>query len=178
MHCTEAICPGVSAPNNNDAFAGRQNIKRWVEHIAVASLIGLRQVLHREVDTLQVPSRNLQVARSFSAAGEQDGVELTLQVFNRNRTSHVCVGHELDALGFHLLKPAVYNTLLHLEFWDPVPQQSAGPISFFINRDPMSGAIQLLSRCQPCRTGTDNCYFLARANFWPLRMDKSVVESE
>ena len=61
------------------------------------------------------------------------------------------LGDELHALGSHLIKTPVENAFLHLEFRNAVTKQAANAISFFVNRYPVPGAIQLLRRCQPCR---------------------------
>ena len=61
------------------------------------------------------------------------------------------VGHKLHALAFHLLQTAIEDVLLHLEFRNPVAQQSANAVGLLVNRDPVSRAIQLLRRGQTRR---------------------------
>src|SRR4051812_7297853 len=151
MHCAEAIRARVAAANNNDALACRYNFLRRIEQVALTTLVGLRQELHRKVDALQFPSWNVQVARRFGATGKQDCVKLALQIVNWNGVSDVRVGHEFHALGLHLLETPIEDALLHLELGNTVAQQPANAISLFVNCDPMPSAIQLLGCCKPCR---------------------------
>ena len=46
------------------------------DRVALAAPVLQRQVLHREVDALQLASRHRQIARLPGAAGQQNGVEV------------------------------------------------------------------------------------------------------
>ena len=61
------------------------------------------------------------------------------------------VGDEFHAFGFHLLKTAVEDALLHFEFGNAVAQKSTNTISLFVHSNPVACAIQLLRCRQPCR---------------------------
>ena len=86
MARAQAIGSRVAAANNHDVFAGGQNVAAPDRAVSLAALILLRQEIHREMDSLQFPARNLQIARCFRASRENDGIEFALQIFNWNAT--------------------------------------------------------------------------------------------
>ena len=59
----EAIGASVAASDDDNAFAGGQNFNRGIERIAKATLVLLREELHRVVNALQLTSGSLQVTR-------------------------------------------------------------------------------------------------------------------
>ena len=61
------------------------------------------------------------------------------------------VGDKFHALGGHLLEAAIDDVLLQLEFGDAVAEQSADAVGFFVDRDRVAGAAQLLRCRQSCR---------------------------
>ena len=71
------------------------------------------------------------------------------------------IGNKLHAFSFHLLKTAIENMFLHLEFRDAVAEQAADAVRFFVNRNPVSGSIQLLGGAEPGGTRADYRDFLA-----------------
>ncbi len=99
---TEAIGAGIAAADDDDVFAGGQNLVGY--GIAFAHLVLLRQELHGEVDALQVAAGDIEVARLLGAAGQQDGIEFAAQVFHRHVAADVGIGLELHAFGAHLLE--------------------------------------------------------------------------
>ena len=100
------------------------------------------------MNAFQLASGNLEVARLFGAAGQQDGVIVPGEGFHRHIHAHVRVGHERDALGAHLLNAAVDDVLFHLEVGNAVTQQAADAVCLFVNSDGVTGAAQLLRCCQ------------------------------
>jgi len=82
----------------------------------------LREIVHREMDALELPPRHRQVARLLGAHGETHGVEflpelLATDIFPNGRASF-----EDDAFNGHLLQPAVDRVFFHLEIWDAVAE--------------------------------------------------------
>ena len=118
----------------------------------MAALVRLRQIVHREMNAVQSSAGNIQIAGGFSPARQQNGIELALQIFYRNRMSNMSVGYKLHSFGFHLLQAPVHDVLFHLEFRDAVAKQAANAVSLLVNRNPVSSAIQLLRGGKPCRT--------------------------
>ena len=102
MAGAEAIGAGIAAADDDDAFAGGQNLVG--DGIAFAHLVLLRQKLHGEVDALQFAAGDVEIARLLGAAGQQDGVEFAAQVFHRHIAADVRIGLELHAFGAHLLE--------------------------------------------------------------------------
>ena len=61
----QAIRACISAANNHNAFSGGQDL---VGHfIASVSFILLRQEFHREMNSLQLAARNIQIAGGLGA---------------------------------------------------------------------------------------------------------------
>ena len=79
----QAIRAGVAAADDHDALAGGQNLVGHV--VAGIALVLLRQELHGEVNALQFAPGNIQIARSFRAAGQQHGVKFLAQILRRAR---------------------------------------------------------------------------------------------
>src|SRR5438445_12288462 len=91
--------------------------------------------------------------------------------------SNMRIGDKLHAFGFHLLQAAVNNPLLHFKFRDTVTQQATDAVGFFVNRDPVPRAVELLRGSQACWAGTDYRDFFAGAEFRRLGMDQAFSES-
>src|ERR1700682_2368978 len=113
----------------------------------------------------------------FRATGQHYGIEFTPQMFDFNVLAYFRVGNELDALGGHLLEPAIDDVLLHFELGNAVTQQSADAVGLLVDRDRMSGAAQLLGRSQSRRTRTDDRYFFSTANLRGFRTDPTLEKA-
>ena len=62
----------------------------------------LRQVVHREMDAVELAARDRQVARGFRAAGQHHRVEALGDALDRHADADMRAVMEHDALGFHL----------------------------------------------------------------------------
>src|SRR6266700_2019726 len=109
MHCAQAVGACISAADDNDPFARCENVCCGIEHIAVATLVRLGQILHRKMNSLQFAPRDIQIAWRFRSSGEEDCIELALEVFYWYRMTDVCVSDKLHAFAFHLLQTAVHD---------------------------------------------------------------------
>src|SRR5947209_12645521 len=89
VRSAKAIGASVTAADNHHTFACRQNLTRNL--VALANLVGLRQKLHREVDTLQFTARHLQIAGLLSAAREQNRIEVAPELTYRQILTHMSV---------------------------------------------------------------------------------------
>src|SRR5258706_5089928 len=172
MASPETIRASVAAADDDDALASSQNIRAFGQNIAFATPVLLRQEFHREVDSVELPSPHLQVARLFGSTSENDRVKVTPQLFNWDVLTDMCVGDELHALGFHLRKPAVNDFFLHLEFWNPIAQQPTDAVGLLIHSDGMAGSAQLLSCREPRCSGTYNCRLFSAAMPRQFRPDR------
>ena len=86
MRGAEAIRAGVAAANDDDMLVFCRNRLRIVEagHIvAFAAAVRLGEIFHGEVDTVQLSSRDVEIARRGGAPGEHDGVVFAEQLVNR-----------------------------------------------------------------------------------------------
>src|SRR6185437_3036424 len=59
MTCSQAVCPSISASNDDDALAARQDRTYFRNRVAFTTMILLRQEFHREVNAVQLTSRNV-----------------------------------------------------------------------------------------------------------------------
>src|SRR5205807_368707 len=113
----------------------------------------------------------------FRSSGKQDCVELALQIIHRNGVSDVSIGHEFHALGFYLIKTSVDYAFLHLEFRNAVTQQPTDAVGLFVNRYPVTRAIQLLRGSQSCRARADNRNLFSGTEFRRLRANETFLEA-
>jgi len=100
---------------------------------------------------------------------QQDGVEFAVEFLRRDIHPDVGVHLEPNPLLPQQVQPAVQDSLLHLEFWDPVPKQSADPVVPLEDRNPVAGPVELLRRRQASRAGAHHHHLLSGADqrrFW------------
>ena len=132
--------------------------------IAFAAAVLQRQVLHREVDALELAARHRQIARLAGAAGQQrprrsrdaaasTGTSTPTLTPVRNTTPSASMQRE----------PAVEDALLHLELGNAVAQQAADAIGLLEHGHGVAGAVQLIGRGEAGRAGTDDRDLLPRA---------------
>src|SRR6202023_2995988 len=124
----QAIRPGVATSNDDHALPRAENLNTWVNWGAGASLVLLRKEFHCVENPLQLASGNFQITWMLGAARQDDGIELTTQIFDRDVVAHFCIGYKFHALGRHLLEAAVDDVLLQFELGDAITQQSTDAI--------------------------------------------------
>src|SRR5206468_2575989 len=90
---------------------------------------------------------------------------------NGNVDAHVSIRDKFHAFGFHLLDAAIDQMLLHLEIRDAVAEQASDPVPLLEQRDIVTGARQLLGRCESRRTRADYRHALPGVVWWRLRMN-------
>ena len=129
MARAQAVGAGVAAADDDDALAGRKNVERGIERVAVAALVLLRQKFHGVVNALQFAAGNLQ---DRGDARTPPARTMASKSRRRSSTANVRadfgIGDELHALGGHLFEAAVDDVLLQLEFGNAVAQQSADAV--------------------------------------------------
>ena len=124
--------------------------------VAFAAPVLQRQVLHREVDALQLAAGHRQIARLPGAAGEQHGVEVGDADARRHVDADVDARPEHHAFGLHDRQPAIEEALLHLELGNAVAQQAADAIGLLEDGHRVAGAIQLIGGGQARRARADD----------------------
>src|SRR5277367_303384 len=104
MTGSETISSSVATSDNDDAFAGRHDlslrlislrgISFRITGIPEAAPVLLRQVVHCEMDSFQLASRDIEIARMLRSSGEHDGIELLPQVFDLDILAHLRTGEK------------------------------------------------------------------------------------
>ena len=143
--------------------------------VAFVAAILLGQKLHGEVNALELAAGNLEVARMFGAAAEQDRVVVPGERFDGNVDADMRVGEERDALGAHLLDAAIDDVLLQLEVGNAVAQQAADAVVLLIDGDGVAGAAQLLRGRQSGGSAADDGDALAGVVLGRLGMNPAFV---
>src|SRR5947199_320282 len=95
MDSAQAIRTGIAAADNHDVLVFRADEFRIRDRIALAPLVLKRQVLHREIDSVQLASRHGKVSGSRGASGKKNRVEIVFQFTDGNIHTHVRTGPEL-----------------------------------------------------------------------------------
>jgi hypothetical protein len=134
-----------------------------------------REVVHREVDAVQLATGHRQVARLLGAAGKQDGVEVPPQLVRRHVHADVHAGPEDHTLVLHEREAPVENPLLHLELGDSVAQEAPDPVGLLEHRHRVSGAIELVGGGQASRARSDDRDLLPRPGGGRLRSNPPFV---
>ena len=162
MRGAQAIRSGIAPADDHHAFARGQDLP--LHNIAGAAAVLLGQILHGEVNSLQLAPRHGEVAGTFRAARQQQGVELAAQIFHRHVLAHVRARLEDHALLKHLVEAPVKDGFLHLEIRNAIAQQAADAIGLFEQGHRMPGAVQLLRGGKPRRPRADHGHAFAGAD--------------
>ncbi len=144
VYGAEAIRARVAAAQDDHALVARRDEVRLRDEVALAAPVLEGEVLHGEVDAVELAPRDRQVARVAGAARQQERVVLLPQALRVHVDTHVGARHEPDALRPHLLEAAVEDALLHLELGDAVAQQAPDPVGALEDGDVVARAAKLL----------------------------------
>ena len=142
----EAVGAGVAAADDDDVLSLRGDSSFRGNGVPFALAILLRQVVHCEVDAVEIASRNGQVARPAGAAGEHDRVEVAAQRGDRHVDADVDAGPEDHPFHLHQRQAPIEVMLLQLELRDAVPHQAADAIGSLEHGYLVAGPIQLVRR--------------------------------
>ncbi len=121
-----------------------------------ADPVGLREVLHRLMDTAQIPPTEPKITRDCGTECQHDGVIAIAQLIAGDVDPDVDAGAEDGALAAHLIQTAIEVLLLHLELGNAVSEQAAEFVFALVDRDGVPGPGQLLRHGQSGRTRTDH----------------------
>ncbi|GAA3068218.1 hypothetical protein GCM10020000_60740 [Streptomyces olivoverticillatus] len=142
MGGAHTVGAGVAAADDDDVLALGGD--RGDRQVALLHLVGHGQVLHGEVDALELTAGHRQVAGGGGAGGDDDGVVALAQLGRVDIAADLHLGTELGTLRAHLLDAAVDVPLLHLELGDAVAQQPADAVGALVDGDGVPGPGQLL----------------------------------
>src|SRR5579871_1111222 len=115
-----------------------------------------------------------QISGMLSSTSQQNRVEIPSQVLNRDILADLGVGLELYSLRCHLFETTVDDVLFKFELRNPVSEQSADAVRFFIDHDIVPGPAELLCRSEPGWARSDNGDLFSAANLCRLRADPSL----
>src|SRR4051812_23183060 len=169
----EAIGAGVAAADDDHPLAMDVDGRRV--DVAFLHPVGQRQVLHRLMNSGQLSPRDRQIARRSGTAGQHDRVVRREQHFDVDAVTDWRPRSELGAFGLHLGDATLQMTLLHLELWNAVAQQSADAVRSLQDDRLVTGARQLLRGRETCWARTDYDDALAGLHARQLRLDPSFV---
>ena len=119
------------------------------DRVSGVSPVLLREELHREVDPLEVPPGDGQVACRGRPGGQDDRVEGSAQVRRGDVHPRVDALLEDHPLGPHLVESPVDDPLLELEVGDAVPQEPPDPVRLLEDHHLVAVARELLGGGQP-----------------------------
>src|SRR5437016_3496572 len=98
MRSSQAIRPGVAAADDHYTFARRADFFHASETVPRAPLVLLSEIVHREMDTLELTPWYRQIARMFGAHRKQNRVEIPRQVLAGHLRADFKVHLEFDPL--------------------------------------------------------------------------------
>ena len=167
MRARDAVGAGVTAADDDHvpARGGDRRLGR-ARDCAVASI----EVLHREVDPVELAPRNRQVAR-YTRTGAQHGRVERGEIVRM----HVGPESELDSFFGELLDAPLDDVLLDLEVGHPEAQEAAACLVALEDRDGVACAVQLLPARETRRARADDGDGAARALARRLGDDPALV---
>ena len=177
VHRAQAVRPRVPPAQDHHALVTRGDEVRVRDVVPLAAPVLEREELHREVDALELPPGDGQVARLARAPGQEQRVVILAETLGIDVDPHVGPGHELHPLGPHLVEAPVERALLHLELGDPVPEEPADPVGALEHGDLVASAAELLRGGQPGRPGAHHGDPLPGADRRRLGRDPAFGES-
>ena len=144
MRRAEAVGAGIAAAEDDHALALRRDGLRLAVAAAGDAPVLLRQVLHRQVNAVELAAGYGQLAGRARADGEAYGVEVAAKIGRREVVAHVDARLEADALSGHDVHAALHHLLLQLEVRDAEAQEAADGLVALEERHEVACAVELL----------------------------------
>ena len=136
----------------------------------------LRQVIHGQVDAVQLPARYGKVSGLGGPARQNQGVEVASQILHRHVESDVGPGLEEDTLFPQQIEAAPHHPLLQLEIGNSIGQQPPDAVGSFEHGDPVAHLVQLVRAGQAGRTRTHHGHLFPGPNGGRRRLDPAFTE--
>src|SRR5687767_2646987 len=108
-------------------LASREQGGLIAQGLAIEALVLLDQKRHGEMAAGKLETRNMEVALTLGADGDQNCVIAAGERAEWTSIADVHIVVEGDALGLHLPDATIDAVLLHLEVGHAVPQKPPGP---------------------------------------------------
>ena len=160
---TLTVVAGVAAADDEDIPACRVDGPA-VGKLAVQQTPGhAGEVVYREVNSLRVAARDVQIAGFLGTAAEHDGVIAVQDLSGIHSPTHIHIGAELDAFGLHDLDAALDDGFVQLHVGDAVHQQTAHTVSTLEDGDGMTPDVEVFGHRQARRAAADDGHALAGA---------------
>ena len=169
----QAVGPRVASADDDDLLAGGVDGRPGEQ--AGLHPIGGDEVVHGQVDAVEVPPRDVEVPLPQGADGQDHGVVARPQVLDGQVDADVDAALEDGALGLHLVDPAVQEGLVHLEVGDAVADEAAGAVIALVDDDLVTGPGQLLGGRHPRRPRAHHGDELARVHAGAQRRHPTVL---
>src|SRR6185437_15072470 len=179
-----AVSARVASADHDDMLAGGADrlAHRGLCHARLRTVlagheaVALVEVVHREVDALQLAPWHAQIARNARSGRKHDGVEALAQLSHGDVGAHVHPTAQLHALGDQLLHAPLYDALLDLEVGHPEAHKPPRGLVALEQGHGVSDAAQLLRGRHAGGTRTDDRDRLTRLPLGRLRPNPAFAE--
>ena len=128
----------------------------------------LRQEVHGKFNAVQVTPFSIQISRSTSSAGKQNGIKSFLEVVGRNINADLNSGFKDDPLLLHQVNPSFNYPFFQFEIWNAVAQHTAGILIRFIDNNRVPSLIQGMGCSQSRRSRPYNGHTFINPGAWLL----------
>src|SRR5262245_61747201 len=124
MGGSETVGARIAAPDDDDVLVSGSDEFSVRDSVPFVSLLLLGQILHREVDALELAAWHLEVPGRRRAAGQDQRMKFPTEIVYRDIDADVAARPEHDAFIPHDVEAAVEKPLLHLELGDAISEQT------------------------------------------------------
>ena len=136
----------------------------------------LAQIVHRQMDAMQLASGDQQVPSLGCAAGQTHRIEVGEEILRRIVYPNVNAGTESYPFLDHQVDPAAHHRFVQLEIRNAQRKQAPDIVGPLQDRNPVAGAVELLSRRQAGGARADYRHPLAGAVLRWFRLDPALVK--
>lgn len=164
-----AVGTGITATDDDDVLTLSRNVLRLAVEVVVEERLGVvREELHREVNTFEATTFDWEVAGVCSTHGKDNRIEVLTELLCGNIHTDVDACLKGYAFSGEQVYTTLYDVLIELHVWNTIHEQPANAIGTLENGNQVASLVQLVSRGETGRAGTDDGNLLARALGWGL----------
>mmetsp|Transcript_7761 Transcript_7761/g.16106 ORF Transcript_7761/g.16106 Transcript_7761/m.16106 type:complete len:336 (-) Transcript_7761:268-1275(-) len=160
---SDAIRTGVSSTNDNHVLSFCSDpVILFPLRLELSFLCQQKLLLvcgkkfHCEINTLQFPSRNRQVAGFGGTQCQAERIKICIQLVDVDVFTDIGVGHEFDSLVAEEVDSAVDGLLLEFHVGDSVHEQTSDAVGAFKHGDLVAHLVQLVGTGQSGRTRSND----------------------
>src|SRR5262245_46295941 len=122
MSSPETVGACVTTPDDDHVLALGSDEFSVRDSVAFVALVLQGQVVHREVDALEVAPRNLEIPGGRRAARQHQRMKFPAKIVHRDIDADVTTRPEHDAFIPHDVDATVEKPLLHLELGNAISE--------------------------------------------------------